>query len=107
MIQTAIYSGCSISPQAAFFGGFLAQEIVKFTGKYSPLQQWLHYDIFVAIPTGEVNREPEGSRYDDQIVIFGREVQRKLESTKTFMVGAGALGCEFVKAFAMMGLGCG
>jgi len=23
------------------------------------------------------------------------------------MVGAGALGCEFVKAFAMMGLGCG
>jgi ubiquitin-activating enzyme E1 len=23
------------------------------------------------------------------------------------MVGAGALGCEYIKAFAMMGLGCG
>jgi len=23
------------------------------------------------------------------------------------MVGAGALGCEFVKAYAMMGIGCG
>ena len=23
------------------------------------------------------------------------------------MVGAGALGCELVKAFALMGLGCG
>ncbi len=33
-------------------------------------------------------------------------MQRKLEATKTFMVGAGALGCEFIKAFAMMGLGC-
>jgi len=26
---------------------------------------------------------------------------------KTFMVGAGALGCELIKAFAMMGIGCG
>ena len=24
-----------------------------------------------------------------------------------FMVGAGALGCEFVKAYALMGIGCG
>lgn len=24
-----------------------------------------------------------------------------------FMVGAGALGCEFIKAFALMGVGCG
>lgn len=23
------------------------------------------------------------------------------------MVGAGALGCEYIKAFALMGLGCG
>jgi ubiquitin-activating enzyme E1 len=104
--QTGIFSQSSVCAQAAFFGGFLAQEIVKFTGKYTPLQQWLHYDIFDALPTGEVNREPEGGRYDDQIRMFGREVQRKLENTKTLMIGAGALGCEFIKAFAMMGLGC-
>jgi ubiquitin-activating enzyme E1 len=46
------------------------------------------------------------SRYDDQILVYGREVQEKLKKVKTFMVGAGALGCEFVKAFALMGLGC-
>ena len=23
------------------------------------------------------------------------------------MVGAGALGCEYIKAFALMGIGCG
>ena len=27
-----------ISPMAAFFGGVVAQEIVKYTGKYSPLK---------------------------------------------------------------------
>ncbi len=26
--------------------------------------------------------------------------------SKLFMVGAGALGCELIKAFAVMGVGC-
>jgi ubiquitin-activating enzyme E1 len=46
------------------------------------------------------------SRYDDQIRIYGREVQQKLQDAKLFMVGAGALGCEYAKAFALMGIGC-
>jgi len=65
--QTASYAAFSISPMAAFFGGILAQECVKLTGKYSPLQQWLHFDMFSALPTGEVDRSPEGTRYDDQV----------------------------------------
>ena len=63
-----MYSACSISPMAAFFGGIIAQEIVKYTGKYSPLKQWLHFDIYETLPkedAGAVNREPLGSRYDD------------------------------------------
>merc|ERR1711871_911771 len=34
--NVAAYCRCSISPICAFMGGFVAQEIVKFTGKYSP-----------------------------------------------------------------------
>ena len=105
--NTARFSSSSISPQAAFFGGIVAQEIVKFTGKYTPLKQWLHYDVFETLPTGEVDRTPRNSRYDDQIKIFGREVQDKLFKVNTFMVGAGALGCEYIKSFALMGIGCG
>jgi len=45
-------------------------------------------------------------RYDDQILVYGREVQEKLAKVRTFMIGAGALGCEYVKAFALMGIGC-
>lgn len=47
-----------------------------------------------------------GCRYDDQISIYGRALQEKLESLNLFMVGAGALGCELIKAFALMGIGC-
>jgi len=104
----AAYSTCSIVSMSAFFGGFIAQEIVKYTGKYMPLKQWVHYDCFESLPTeGVINREPLNSRYDDQIKIYGRDVQEKLGNIKTFMVGAGALGCEYVKAMALMGLSCG
>jgi ubiquitin-activating enzyme E1 len=36
--NASAYSRACISPMAAFFGGVVAQEIVKFTGKYSPLK---------------------------------------------------------------------
>jgi ubiquitin-activating enzyme E1 len=104
--NASAYSKACLSPLAAFFGGVVAQEIVKFTGKYSPLKQWLHYDIFETLPRSEVNRTPMNCRYDDQILVYGREVQEKLAKVRTFMIGAGALGCEYVKAFALMGIGC-
>lgn len=36
--NATLYSKACISPMAAFFGGVVAQEIVKYTGKYSPLK---------------------------------------------------------------------
>ena len=29
-----------------------------------------------------------------------------MKKVKTFMIGAGALGCEYIKTFALIGLGC-
>ena len=55
----------------SLFGGIVAQEVVKATGKYTPIQQILHFDMFTALPTGEVDRTPNGSRYDDYVKVFG------------------------------------
>jgi len=63
--KAASFATSSLVPQCAFFGGIIAQEIVKFTGKYSPLKQWLHYDIFETLPEGPVDRTPMNCRYDD------------------------------------------
>jgi len=101
------------SPLAAYFGGIVAQEIVKKTGKYSPLKQWLHFDIFETLPREVVEGQclhagfqPSGDRYEDQVAIYGSAVMDKLKKINLFMIGAGALGCELVKAFALMGIGC-
>lgn len=101
-----------LSPMAAFFGGITAQEVLKaVSGKFHPVKQWMYFDSLESLPTG-TKRTPEtckplGSRYDGQIAVFGKEYQDKIANLKQFLVGAGAIGCEMIKNWAMMGLGSG
>lgn len=55
----------------------------------------------------EAEYKAEGSRYDGQIAVFGRAVHESLTQLNTFLVGAGALGCEFLKNLALMGVATG
>lgn len=50
--------------------------------------------------------KPLNHRYDAQISVFGSKLQKKLEDAKIFIVGSGALGCEFLKNLALMGVCC-
>ena len=43
-------------------------------------------------------------RYDDQMAIYGNKIQEKLNNEIIFIIGAEALGCEFLKTFALMGI---
>ena len=38
--------------------------------------------------------------------MFGPGFQKKMSDQRWFVVGAGAIGCELLKNFTMMGLGC-
>lgn len=101
-----------LSPMAAFFGGLAAQEVLKaVSGKFHPINQWLYFDSLESLPTNfkrsEVLCAPRNSRYDGQIAVFGSEYQEKIANTKEFLVGAGAIGCEMLKNWAMIGLGTG
>ena len=104
----------NLNPMAAFLGGVAAQEVQKAcSGKFSPLNQFLHFDALECLPEDEANHpteedcQPAGTRYDGQIAVFGKQFQHKVADINQFIVGAGALGCEYLKNFAMMGIGCG
>ena len=101
-----------ISPMAAFFGGLAAQEVLKaVSGKFSPVVQWCYLDSLESLPTSVKRSEelckPVGSRYDGQIAVFGTEFQEKIANVKNFLVGSGAIGCEMLKNYAMIGLATG
>ena len=49
----------------------------------------------------------QNCRYDDQISIFGKAFQKVLGSQNIFLVGTGALGCEYLKGLSLMGVACG
>lgn len=104
----ALYSALEVQPLAAYFGGVVAQEVVKVTGKYSPLNQWLHLDFLEMLPEefaedgrGEEEGGLRGGRYDHVVRMFGEEFFReKILDAKTFMV------CGVYKwAFSGRGLG--
>lgn len=103
-----------LAPMQAVIGGIVAQEVMKAcTGKFMPINQWFYYDSFECLPEDEADYpseqacQPINSRYDRQLAVFGNGVQEKLAEARFFLVGAGAIGCELLKNFAMMGLGVG
>lgn len=95
----------------AVIGGFVAQEVIKaLSAKFHPLVQHLYFDSVESLPgllPTEAEVAPEGTRYDRQIAVFGRAFQQKVENHRQFLVGAGAIGCEMLKNWSMMGLASG
>lgn len=101
-----------LGPMAAFFGGLAAQEVLKaVSGKFHPIVQWLYFDSLESLPTSvkrsEESCRPLDTRYDGQIAVFGKDFQDKLANVNEFLVGAGAIGCEMLKSWAMIGLATG
>ncbi|KAJ1292546.1 hypothetical protein BS78_02G399900 [Paspalum vaginatum] len=100
-----------LNPMAAMFGGIVGQEVVKAcSGKFHPLYQFFYFDSVESLPTYQSDPQdlkPLNSRYDAQISVFGSKLQKKLQDANVFIVGSGALGCEFLKNLALMGVSCG
>ncbi|KAG5304681.1 ubiquitin-activating enzyme [Histoplasma capsulatum] len=101
-----------LSPMAAFFGGLAAQEVLKaVSGKFHPVVQWYYFDSLESLPSSVTRSEEEcaplGTRYDGQIAVFGKSFQKKISEVKEFLVGSGAIGCEMLKNWAMIGLATG
>lgn len=104
-------SAGEVCPVNAVIGGTMAQEVLKAcTGKFTPIQQYMYFDALECLPEADLTEDdckPIGSRYDKQIAVFGKEFQDKLGNMRYFIVGAGAIGCEHLKNFAMAGIGGG
>eukprot|EP01102_Stenamoeba_stenopodia_P009142 TRINITY_DN2682_c0_g1_i3.p1 TRINITY_DN2682_c0_g1~~TRINITY_DN2682_c0_g1_i3.p1 ORF type:complete len:1013 (-),score=251.98 TRINITY_DN2682_c0_g1_i3:98-3136(-) len=110
--QLSFTSRGVIAPITGFLGGVVAQEALKaVTGKYTPLKQWLYFDACELLPSlSEAKAEdflPVGSRYDSQIICIGKSTQKAIEDAKLFMIGCGAIGCEMLKNYAMLGVSAG
>lgn len=106
----ALLAGVEIQALSAFTGGVLAQEVVKISGKFTPIPGFVHFSAFETLPDNRPSAEetaPKGHRNDELAAVFGWPFVEQLGNLKYFMVGCGALGCEFLKNFALNGVCCG
>ena len=60
-----------------------------------------------SIENFSLNADIKPNRYLSQVKLFGPEFQEKLGNVRLFLVGSGALGCEYLKNLAMLGVSCG
>ncbi|KND00481.1 ubiquitin-activating enzyme E1 [Spizellomyces punctatus DAOM BR117] len=101
-----------LAPMTAVIGGLVAQEVLKAcSGKFHPIHQYMYFDSLESMPQSVTLSEeackPRGTRYDGQIAVFGIDFQNTIANAREFVVGAGAIGCEMLKNWSMMGLGTG
>jgi len=111
VLQLASGSKAVLSPMCAALGGIVGQEVLKAcSGKFAPINGFFFLDADEALPDELLPADqvaPENSRYDSQIACFGKDLQAKILDLNYFIVGAGAIGCEMLKNWALMGVGCG
>lgn len=92
-------------------GSLVSQEVLKaVTGKYTPINQFIYFESFDSLPDSPHDiklSKDVTKRYGQMVNVFGLEFMEKLLNLKMFMVGCGAIGCELLKNFAMMGVASG
>lgn len=110
--------GCAakFAPFQAFLGAIAAQEALKgATGLYNPIRQFLLYDCDeVLLSRAPKTKEAKLGNKDDCLLparglryILGDRTVNKLQQQRVFVVGSGAIGCEYLKNLASMGISTG
>ena len=103
-------SRCAVS--SSIVGAIAAQELIKsVTHLYLPISQFLMIESLDAVSSSwnatceQKGKDDASSRRDDYASIYGSAVMDELSSLKVFVVGSGAIGCELLKNFALLGIG--
>ena len=68
--------GTELTGFAAYLGGAVAQEVIKKTGKFTPIDGWMHHEDNALIPAEADGVAPAGcagTRYDDYISVLGAD----------------------------------
>ena len=94
-------------PVGSIIGSYAAQEVIKcITNKFTPNNQWFYYNCYDILPNKHyVENILVIDKYIGLKKIFGSKIITKLHNKSLFIVGTGAIGCEHLKHFSMIGFG--
>ena len=92
-----------LSPLGMAIGSIVAGEVMKVTGKYTPISQdfLIDYSELKPIPK-ELYQTVKNREYEDLYRLLSKKIIKNLDKSNIFIAGCGALGCEYLKALSML-----
>lgn len=91
---------------SSVIGSLAAQEIIKLSGKLIPIQQEFIID-YSELSISNDKYSVINKNHEDIYSLFSKSYIKKIKKLNIFLVGCGALGCEFLKYFSMLDLSTG
>jgi hypothetical protein len=90
-------------------GSIISQEVIKVvTSMYLPIQQLLMFESFSSLSL--LHNEERNNEIDDTSGLssnpYNKRMNQEMKKLKVFIIGSGAIGCELLKNFALLGIGC-
>lgn len=100
-------------------GSMMAQEAIKsITHMYHPISQMFCFESLDSLHKNAESKTTNDESFGSFSLptkescgpieaVYGQEMQNTLRSLRVFVVGSGAIGCELLKNFALLGIGTG
>lgn len=93
----------------SIIGSLASQETIKaLTRVHLPVSQFLFFeslDSLIEENNVEGIKDIANNELSETELVYGAELCQELENLRVFIVGAGAIGCELLKTFALSGIG--
>lgn len=94
--------GVTCPATVSVLGPMAAQEVIKaITHIHCPISQFLMFESFDSLLPQDF---ASGAADSGRGGVYGEEVRQELAGLKVFVVGSGAIGCELLKTFSLMGV---
>ena len=103
------------TPFTNYLAGIVAQEVIKFTGLYKPISQWVYFNFFNLLNISKVNdiiekrnlteeNEKENNIEPNILNIFNEIYNEQIKDVNILIIGFNDISYEMIKLFIILGL---
>ena len=103
------------TPFTNYLAGIVAQEVIKFTGLYKPISQWVYFNFFNLLSVSKVNdiiekrnlteeNDKENNIEPNILNIFNEIYNEQIKDVNILIIGFNDISYEMIKLFIILGL---
>ena len=105
----------NFTPFTVFLGGIVAEEVIKFTGLFKPVSQWVYFNFFSLIDFSTINDKLENSSSNKKegeenlevntiFNLFNEIFYQEYNDINILIIGLNDISYEILKLFFTLGL---